>query len=84
MTGPLPRERLPDFAVLHRQTGLTGYLDRYDRFEHRRYNCAVAHYAIKRIRVLALDWRQHILATLLGKKDLGYLNQSNLLHILPW
>ena len=55
-------------AILHRRTGLTGYPD---RSEHRRCNCAVAHRTIKRIRVLALDWRQHILATPLGKKDLG-------------
>ena len=71
-------------AVLHRRTGLTGYPDRSDRSEHRRCNCAVAHRVIKRIRVLALDWREHILATPLGTKDLGYLNRSNLLHILPW
>ena len=71
LTGSLPGERSSDFAVLHRRTGLTGYPD---RSEHRRCNCVVAHRAIKRIRVLALDWRQHILATPLGKKDLGYLN----------
>ena len=58
-------------AILHRRTGLTGYPDRSDRSEHRHCNCVVAHRAIKRTRVLALDWRQHILATPLGKKDLG-------------
>ena len=47
---------------------MTGYPDRSDRSEHRRCNCAVTHRAIKCIRVLALDWRQDILATPLGKK----------------
>ena len=66
MTGSLPGNCSSDFTIPHRQTGLTGYTDRSDQPEHRRCNCAVA-----RIRVLALDWRQHILATPLGKKDLG-------------
>ena len=60
LTGSLPGERSSDFAVLHRRTGLTGYPNRSDRSEHQRCNCAVAHRAIKRIRVLALDWRQQI------------------------
>ena len=71
-TGSLLGERSSDFVVLHRRTGLTGYPDRYDWSEHRRCNCAVARSAIKRVRVLAIDLRQHILATPLGKKDLGY------------
>ena len=59
-TGSLPGERSSDFAVLHRRTGLTGYHDRSDRSEHRHCNCTVAHRAIKRVRVLVLDWRQQL------------------------
>ena len=59
------------FHSLTLATGLTGPSDRSNRPTQEALHRAPPR-ATVRNRVLALDWHQHILATPLGKKDLGY------------